>query len=72
MQRSGMIWTELQWLLTGRAQEAYSAVCGGDPDDESVKAYSDYESAKAAELKAYKNCRKWVKDDEQTHVEFVI
>ncbi|XP_034001760.1 uncharacterized protein LOC117494871 [Trematomus bernacchii] len=61
----------LQCVLTGRAQEAYSAVCGENA--------LDYARVKSAVLKSYKlvpeayrqRFRSWVKGDKQTHVEFV-
>lgn len=61
----------LQCVLTGRAQEAYSAICGEDG--------LDYKAVKAAVLKSYElvpeayrqNFRNWVKGDKQTNVEFV-
>lgn len=61
----------LQCVLTGRAQEAYSAVCGEDD--------LDYEAVKTAVLKSYElvpeayrqKFRSWVKGDKQTNVEFV-
>lgn len=60
----------LQYVLTGRAQKAYSAICAEDVN---------YDMIKAAMLKAYKlvpeayrqKFRTWVKGDEQTNVEFV-
>lgn len=54
-------------VLTGRAQEAYSAECGEEN--------SDYEAVKAAVLKSYElvpqKFRNWAKGDKQTNVEFV-
>ena len=55
----------LQSVLTGRAQEAYSAVCAEDPD---------YDTVKVAVLKAYElvpeayrqRFRGWSKGDKQT------
>ena len=61
----------LQCVLTGRAQQAYSAVCG--------VVRLTYDTVKATVLKAYEldpeayrqKFRSWVKGDEQTNVEFV-
>ena len=61
----------LQCVLTGRAQEAYSAICGEN--------YLNYARVKSAVLKSYElvpeayrqRFRSWVKGDEQTHVEFI-
>lgn len=60
----------LQSVLTGRAQEAYSALSTVD--------CQDYAKVKAAVLKAYElvpeayrqRFRNWVKNERQTHVEF--
>ena len=61
----------LQCVLTGWAQEVYSAICGEDG--------LDYTTVKAAVLKSYElvpeayrqKFRNWVKGDKQTNVEFV-
>lgn len=61
----------LQCVLTGKAQEAYSAVCA----EEGLT----YETVKSAVLKAYElvpeayrqRFRHWLKSDKQTNVEFV-
>lgn len=61
----------LQCVLTGRAQEAYSAICA----EESLS----YAMVKSAVLKAYKlvpeayrqKFRHWVKGETQTNVDFV-
>lgn len=61
----------LQCVLTGKAQEAYSAVCAQEN--------LTYACVKSAVLKAYQltaeayrqRFRQWVKQDRQTHVEFV-
>lgn len=61
----------LQCVLTGKAQEAYSAVCAQEN--------LTYQGVKAAVLKAYQltaeayrqRFRQWVKAERQTHVEFV-
>lgn len=61
----------LQCVLTGKAQEAYSAVCAQEN--------LTYDGVKSAVLKAYQltaeayrqRFRRWVKQDKQTHVEFV-
>lgn len=61
----------LQCVFTGKAQEAYSAVCGREN--------LTYKDVKDAVLKAYQltaeayrqRFRQWVKADKQTHVEFV-
>lgn len=61
----------LQCVLTGRAQEAYSAICGENA--------LDYDRVKSAVLKSYElvpeayrqRFRSWVKGDRQTHVEFI-
>ncbi|XP_034078707.1 uncharacterized protein LOC117550381 isoform X2 [Gymnodraco acuticeps] len=61
----------LQCVLTGRAQEAYSAICGENT--------LDYDRVKSAVLKSYElvpeayrqRFRSGVKGDKQTHVEFI-
>lgn len=61
----------LQCVLTGRAQEAYSAICG--------EANLGYEMIKSAVLKSYdlvpeayrQKFRNWVKGNQQSNVEFV-
>ena len=61
----------LQCVLTGRAQEAYSALCAEDD--------LDYDTVKSAVLKTYElvpeayrqKFRNWVKGDKQTNLEFV-
>ncbi len=61
----------LQCVLTGKAQEAYSAVCAQEG--------LTYEMVKSAVLKAYElvpeayrqRFRHWMKSDKQTNVEFV-
>lgn len=61
----------LQCVLTGKAQEAYSAVCAQEN--------LTYDGVKSAVLKAYQltaeayrqRFRQWVKQKRQTHVEFV-
>ena len=61
----------LQCVLTGRAQEAYSAICG--------EANLGYDRIKSAVLKSYdlvpeayrQKFRNWVKGDQQSNVEFV-
>lgn len=60
----------LQCVLTGKAQEAYSAVCAQEN--------LTYDGVKTAVLKAYEltaeayrqRFHRWVKQDRQTHVEF--
>lgn len=61
----------LHCVLTGIAQEAYSALCG--------VASLDYQTVKTAVLKSYElvpeayrqKFRNWVKADKQTNMEFV-
>ncbi|KAK7884324.1 hypothetical protein WMY93_027447 [Mugilogobius chulae] len=61
----------LQCVLTGKAQEAYSAICAQDN--------LSYECVKSTVLKAYQltaeayrqRFRQWIKAERQTHVEFV-